>query len=301
MARSFRSAHPTSTSWRFPSASRCSSYRLLIPVGSGVAVVLVLLVVGVRGIGALVTFGTAAFVLAVTLGRVRADVRIRRRNTGEGRTAAARRLFGANPRRYGGYLAHIGVLLVLVGIAASQTYQVRTLATLRPGQSISLAGYQLHYRGWQPLLQAGRMVTQARLDITRAGESLGTLNPSQNFYVGRDQAVVTPAVREEPFDMLAGMLQGRNPLPDLDQLFHGRNPFEDLYVVLNSVSTTPSGPVSIQVLVNPMIGFIWLGGFVVGLGGILALMPARRRVRAEVREAISRPGTRAREPEEAMA
>jgi cytochrome c-type biogenesis protein CcmF len=260
-------------------------YRLLVPVAGGVAVILALLAVGVRGVAPLVTFGTAGFVLAVTLGRVRADVRVRQRNTGEGSGAAARRLLGGNPRRYGGYLAHVGVLLVLVGIAASQSYQVRKLATLRPGQSVSLAGYQLHYRGWQPLLQTGRMVTLARIDVSRHGESLGTLDPSQNFYVGRDQAVVTPAVREEPFDMLTGLLQGRSPLPDLGQVFQGRNPFEDLYVVLNSVSTTPSGPVSIQVLVNPMIGFIWLGGFVVGLGGIVALLPARRRrTRAELPE-----------------
>jgi cytochrome c-type biogenesis protein CcmF len=276
-------------------------YRLLVPVGVGVAIILALLAIGVRGIGSLITFGAAAFVLAVTLGRVGSDVTARRAaNTGEGRTTATRRLFGANPRRYGGYLAHVGVLLVLVGIAASQTYQVRKLATLQPGQSVTLDGYQLRYRGWEPLLQTGRMATQARLDVSREGESLGTLNPSQNFYVGRGQAVVTPAVREEPFGMLTGLLRGRDPLPDLGQLIQGRNPFEDLYVVLNSVSSTPSGPVTLQVLVNPMVGFIWLGGFVVGLGGLVALIPARRRrARAELHERVPRSGMQS--PEEALA
>jgi cytochrome c-type biogenesis protein CcmF len=277
-------------------------YRLLVPVAMGVAVILGLLVIGVRGIGALATFGAAAFVLAVTVGRILADVRARRHGTGEGRTAAARRLLGANPRRYGGYLAHVGVLLVLVGIAASQSYQVRTLVSLRPGQTVSVDGYALRYRGWQPLLQTGRMVTQARLDLSREGTALGTLSPSQNFYVGRDQAVVTPAVREEPFDMISGLFQGKIPLSDLGQVLRGRNPFEDVYVVLDGVTSSPRGPVTLQVLVNPMVGFIWLGGLVVGLGGVVALIPARRR-RAPLgaREAAPRAGAPSREPEEALA
>ncbi|PZS02168.1 MAG: hypothetical protein DLM70_10700 [Chloroflexi bacterium] len=77
-------------------------YRLLGPVVVGVGAVLLLLLLGMRGVGALVTFGLAAFVLAVTLAHMSVDVRVRRRNTGERFTISARRLFRANPRRYGG-------------------------------------------------------------------------------------------------------------------------------------------------------------------------------------------------------
>jgi cytochrome c biogenesis factor len=83
--------------------------------------------------------------------------------------------------------------------------------------------------------------------------------------------------------MAAGLVTGRNPLPDLAALFGGRNPFEDLYFVLQGVDAhmkhPATSPATIQVFVNPMVGFIWLGGIIIGLGGVTALLPGRRRRR----------------------
>jgi cytochrome c-type biogenesis protein CcmF len=275
-------------------------YRLLLPVVVGVGTILILLALGVRGVGALVTFGAAAFVLTVTLERVVADIRTRRVNTAEGWPAATRRLMRANPRRYGGYLVHIGVLLVLIGIAASQSYQERGSATLRPGQSISVDGYTLTYRGLRPSQESNRMILAAEVGATRAGENLGSFRPSQNFYTAQQLTVVTPAVREEPWGLATGLFAGRNPLPDLSQLLHGRNPFEDLYLVLEAVDARNANQhpqrvpgasprpaeanrsITLLVLINPMVGFIWFGGLVVGLGGVLSLLPVRRRQRTTV-------------------
>jgi cytochrome c-type biogenesis protein CcmF len=261
-------------------------YRLLGPVACGVAVVFLLLAIGVRGIGSLVTFGLAAFVLTVTFARIGADVGSRRRNTSEGGWSALRRLLRANPRRYGGYLAHVGVILAVIGIAASQAYVLRKSATLLPGQAMTVGGYTVRYLSFQPRPQSNRMVLQANLATSRAGQSLGLLAPSLNYYTTMQQPVVTPAVREQPFDLMQGLVQGENPLPQLAQLFHGRNPFEDLYVVLQGIDTTNAGKhntnraIILQVMVNPMVGFIWFGGFLVGLGGVAALVPSRRRRRA---------------------
>jgi cytochrome c-type biogenesis protein CcmF len=265
-------------------------YRFLLPVGVGVGLILVLLGLGVRGIGPLVTFGAAAFVLTVTLEQVGSDLRARRRSSGEGWSGAARRLVAAHPRRYGGYLAHVGVLVVVVGIAASQAYQVRALATLRPGQSMALAGYTLTYKGLRPTLEANRLVLAAAVTARRGSQRLGTLLPSQNYYPGVPDPVVTPAVREEPWELAWGLVQGHTPLPDLGQLLGGRNPFEDLYLVLNGVAAQhgkqPLGTrsIALQAVVTPLVGLIWLGGMVVGLGGVVALLPARRRRRVAERE-----------------
>lgn len=257
-------------------------YRLLGPVLTGVGVILLLLLAGVRGIDALVTFGTAAFVLTVTLNRVITDARARRANTGEHSLTAGHRLLRANPRRYGGYLAHIGVLFVIIGIAASQSYQQRATATLRPGQSVALDGYTVTYHGYRPIPQSYRMVIQGRVTAVRGGESLGTLYPSVNEYLSLP--VTSPAVREEPLGLITGLLHGRSPLPDLGQLLHGNNPFEDVYVQLGKPPTHPNGPAPILLLINPMIGFIWLGGLITGIGGLFALMPARRRRRVAALE-----------------
>lgn len=272
-------------------------YRLLPAVAAGVAVVLTLLLIGVRGIGALVTFGAATFVLMVTLDRVLDDVRARRRSTGEGPLAGARHLVAANPRRYGGYLVHVGVLLVVVGIAASQVYQVRADELLKPGQSMMVDGYRIRYDGFRPQPQSNRMVLGAQVTAFRAGRRLGTFVPSLNVYPGQQEPVVTPAVREEPFDMAAGLFSGRNPLPDLGALLQGRNPFEDLYFVLQGVDAhmkhPATSPATIQVFVNPMVGFIWLGGIIIGLGGVTALLPAARRKRAPA--VAAQPAMRAEE------
>jgi cytochrome c-type biogenesis protein CcmF len=261
-------------------------YRLLPPVAIGVALVILLLGIGIRGVGALVTFGAAAFVLAITAGRLITDVRVRRGNTQEPWGAAVYRLMAANPRRYGGYLVHVGVLLVVIGIAASQAYGARTVATLVPGRQMFVDGYTVTYRGLQPHGEPNRMVLGVRLSAARGGEELGEFIPSLNIYPGQQQPVVTPAIREEPLDMLLGIGSGRNPLPDLSQLAHGRNPFEDLYLVLQAVNPDAKHPerstVQVEVLVNPMVGFIWLGGVVAGLGGLVALLPALRRRRATV-------------------
>jgi cytochrome c-type biogenesis protein CcmF len=261
-------------------------YRLLPPVAVGVGGVLILLLAGVRGPGTLAAFGLAFFVAAVTIGRTLADARVRRGNTGESRGAALSRLLRANPRRYGGYLAHIGMMLVVIGIAASQSYALRGQATLSPGQSLDVGGYHVTYRSFSVHPHANHMTFAANVTATRAGDSLGMWTPALNMYAGNP--VPTPAVREEPLDMLTGLVAGRNPLPDLSQLVHGRNPFEDLYLVLQGFDSSNANThkanrrVVLQVIVNPMVGFIWLGGLLTGLGGLAALVPARRRRRAEV-------------------
>jgi cytochrome c-type biogenesis protein CcmF len=279
-------------------------YRFLIPVALGVAAILLLILIGVRGVSALVTFGAAIFVLAVTLERVTLDVRIRRGNTSEPWRTAARRIVRANPRRYGGYLAHIGVLLAVVGIAGSQVYKTQAAVTLRPGQSARLDGYTITYQGWRPFPQADRMQIRATVEASRAGENLGTLRPVQNIYVSTQQPVVTPAIDEEPFAMIAGVFHGTNPFPRLAQLFQGRNPFEDLYIVLDAVNSKPTGPATLQIIVNPLVGLIWLGGLILALGGIIALVPARRRrpalAAASVRTTASVHGPASPETQEAV-
>jgi cytochrome c biogenesis factor len=164
---------------------------------------------------------------------------------------------------------------------------------------MSVDGYTLTYQGLRPRQEANRMVLAAAVTASRAGQRLGSFLPSQNYYPTMQQPVVTPAVREEPWDLAYGLVQGKNPLPDVKQLLHGRNPFEDLYLVLEAVNVQNANQhianrsITLQVLVNPMVGLIWLGGLVIGLGGFCALLSARhrRKVTAPVVEADASPVT----------
>lgn len=249
-------------------------YRLLPPVAAGTIAILVLLVVGIHGVTALVAFGLSVFVTAVIVGRVAGDVRTRRGNTSESWGMAARHLLAMNPRRYGGYLAHLGVILVILGITASGSYQLQGHAALRPGASTTVGGYRITYLRLVPKGQSNRMVLGALVRATRGTEDLGTLLPSLNYYrnQGNGQPVPSPAVHSS---------FGGSPLSDLRQLAAGNNPFEDLYITLQGFTVDRRRParstVALQVYVNPLVGCIWLGGGVMGIGGLLALLPARRK------------------------
>ena len=226
--------------------------RLVLPCMVGVLVIILLVVLGVRGVGPLMLFGLVAFVAAATIGSVAHDVAVRRGNTRESNMEATAGLFRANPRRYGGYLAHMGVLFIFVGIAASQAYSASSEQTLRVGQSMTLNGYTLTLVAVQPDPQPNRMVMRAILNVAQGGKALGSMSPSINYYPTSTQPVITPAVHVTPT--------------------------KDLYLVVRALAKHLRW-ITLQVYVKPLISWIWFGGMVIGLGALMALLPRRRRRR----------------------
>lgn len=226
--------------------------RLVAPCAVGVLVIVALVVAGVRGIGPLILFGLVGFVAAATFGSVAHDVAMRRRNSGEGALEAAAGLFRANPRRYGGYLAHMGVLFIFVGIAASQSYSVSSEQTLKLGQSMTVNGYTMTLAAIQPNPQPNRTVMRAVINVGQRGSLLGSLTPSINYYPTSTQPVITPAVHIAPT--------------------------QDLYLVVRALDKNLRW-VTLQVYVKPLISWIWFGGVVIGLGAVVAVVPRRRRRR----------------------
>jgi cytochrome c-type biogenesis protein CcmF len=235
--------------WRRADAGYLSQ-RLLLPMVAAVAALALLIAVGMRGVGALLTFSLAVFVATVTLGNVWRDVGVRRGNTGEGMLSALGRLVRANPRRYGGYLVHLGVLVVAVGIAASQSFSVGSEHTLHLGQSMRVDGYTLTLAAIQPDPQPNRMVLRAIVNVGHDGHMLGSMAPSVNFYPTAVQPVITPAVHTSLY--------------------------QDLYLAMRAVDQHAS-TVTLQVYVKPLVSWIWTGGGIIGLGALAALLPKQRR------------------------
>lgn len=237
--------------------------RLVVPATVAVIVLALLIVSGVRGVGALSIFGLVAFVGAATLGAFLRDLRARQKNTNEAWSQALPVLVASNPRRYAGYLAHFGVLLVVVGITASQSYSSASAQTLTVGQSMSLDGYRLTLAAIQPTPQPNRMVMRAVVNVAQRGRVLGSMAPSVNYYPNSVQPVITPAVHVSTA--------------------------KDLYLVVRAIGKG-SHWVTLQVYVKPLVSWIWFGGGIVGLGAVIALMPRRRRRAVEGREnLVSRP------------
>jgi cytochrome c-type biogenesis protein CcmF len=233
-------------------------HNFLLPILCVIVGDLVLAVIGIRAPYALLGFGLCLFVLG-TIGQefVRGAL-ARHRATGENYLTAFRTLIQRNNRRYGGYIVHVGILLIGAGVVGSHVYQQQTQATLSPGQSVSLAGYTVTAHGQQTYPVPGARVVEAPL----------TINGSDDL---RPQKVYFDNFQNQPSTKV-GLRS---------------TPLEDLYVVLAGWDGEgPNAKVSLAVFVNPLVSWIWLGGLVLLFGTMIALWPApqasARRVTARV-------------------
>src|SRR5574338_242898 len=236
------------TSWR------TVRERFALPLLAGVLAVPAAWLLGLRGWAPLTTIGLAAFVVVVMGEEVVRGARARARSRGEGAGTAAVRLTTRNRRRYGGYLVHAGICVMAVAVAISATAGSDVTTTLAPGESARLGGYTVTYdRLVVERLASDARVTETRAELTLAGPQSGSLHPALRDYPNSSSLIATPAVRTA-----LG---------------------EDLYVTLLSFDTVTQ-KVSLHVLVNPMVAWIWLGGGIVALGAVFAAWPDRRRTAA---------------------
>jgi len=224
--------------------------KLLVPSLVGLAVAVVAWLFGTRDPYAMLAFVFGGFALTVNIGEFISGAAARRRAHGEAPHAALYRLVRSNNRRYGGYTAHIGMLVLAIGVAASSAFRMEREATLAPGESFEVAGYSIRFddlRAWE---EPHRFVVGTRLSVFRDGERLGELDPRLNFYAGSDQPITTPSIRSRPH--------------------------EDLYLTLMAFERDGSS-VTLAAVVEPLVGWIWVGGILIFVGAMIAVAPGRRR------------------------
>ena len=225
--------------------------RLFPPTIGAVLLGASAIVAGARGIYAVLAFAFVGYAAVGNLREYWIGTRARRRAHGESWPGALVRLVRGNRRRYGGYLAHLGALLVALGVTASSTFRTEREATLQPGESLSVAGRTVRLKGVWGREEPQRSVIGATLDVLgEAGAVIGTLEPRMNFYHVSDQPVPTPDVRSS--------VRG------------------DLYV--NLMAFEPSGAnATVKVIVEPLVPWIWFGGLVIVLGAFIGLFHGGRR------------------------
>ncbi len=225
--------------------------RFALPFGLLLAAVAVAYALGTRGFWALAAFGFAAFALGGNVREFLSGAAARRRAHGEAALTALWRLVRANNRRYGGYIAHMGVIALTAGIAASSEFRAEREVTLRPGETVGLEGYTVRFdqvRAWE---EPHRWVVAAEVTAFENGRELGGMSPRLNFYDGRQEPITTPAVRSRPDD--------------------------DLYLTLLAFDENGANA-TFSIIVEPMVFWIWAGGLIIAIGAIVALLPRRRRV-----------------------
>jgi cytochrome c-type biogenesis protein CcmF len=225
--------------------------RFGIPILAGLAGVALGLLLGLRQVAPLAAIGFALFVLVVMGDEVVRGARARGRSRGESPPAATWRLMTHNRRRYGGYVVHAGICVMAVAIAVSATMGTDVTATLRPGQSLTVGAYTLRHDRLvtEPLPDDAR-VRETRAELTVSGPQSGPIRTALRDYPSSTTPIATPSVRSSFA--------------------------EDLYVTLLGYDPATQAA-TLHVFINPLVGWIWIGGALVALGALFAIWPERRR------------------------
>ncbi|MGE5803355.1 MAG: heme lyase CcmF/NrfE family subunit [Gemmatimonadota bacterium] len=229
--------------------------QFAVPATTGVFVLLILLVAGMRDTGALLTFGIGGFVLATVVQEFARGTRARHRQYHESLPLALVNLLSRNRRRYGGYIVHVAMVL-LFGAFAGMAFKKETQATLRPGQTATLTGpdghvYAFTHLGISQYNALNRQVTAALVDVRRDGKPIGRMRTEKRQHV---DAMGRPTF--EPSTEV-GIMSGLRV---------------DLYVVLAGLVDGTEQAV-FRFTINPLVWWVWFGGFVLVLGGLIVLWP----------------------------
>ncbi len=222
--------------------------NLLIPAAAA-ALVLVLLIIWTRTWYAVVGFVACAFVLAAILIEWSRGVRARHRK-GENYLTAFFRLLWGNRPRYGGYIVHVGIILIAVGVIGSSFYKVQAEASLNPGESFQIGKYTLKYEGMSDYPTEKKEVVSATLQVFNKGKPAGIMAPAETFHINYENPVSEVAIRSTPL--------------------------EDLYVILMGWDQI-GGLAAFKAYINPLMVWMWIGGFLFLLGTVIAIWPERRR------------------------
>jgi cytochrome c-type biogenesis protein CcmF len=285
---------------------------LLWPALAAAATIVVLLAVSDAGghPWALFVFGFAAFALTALAGEFWRAGATRRALTGEPYPRALARAVGRNRRRYGGYIVHAGIALTLIGIAASSSFQTNRDLRLQVGQSAKVGDYTIAYKKLTADPKSERISFAAQLDVTRDGKQFATLDPARNYYPTQDPSAgaigryfMGDSTSEVGLKTGAGGDLWTAFQPDLSQLnpdiVRGNRMLANagpvaqgiaIQFLANRYATSPP-PANFRVIVNPLVGWIWIGALIALLGAVVAGWPAlesRRQLEAAYRARLGR-------------
>jgi cytochrome c-type biogenesis protein CcmF len=224
--------------------------NFLWPVLIGLVAAALFRLAGVGSTLVAVSLALAIFVAATIVVDLVRAVRARRR-LGEGALRALGGLLVRHNRRYGGFVVHLAVLVVAVGVTGSQTWSVHTETTLKRGEQAELAGYQIRFDGLRESQESNHGKVTGTFTVVN-GKAAGTvLEPAKKFYP-----------------------QEQSPIAYVD---YRLGLIDDIYLVLGDFARDGTS-VTVKIQVNRMVSWIWLGGVVLTLGTLLSVLPERRKV-----------------------
>ncbi len=225
--------------------------RLVIPVWIGVGTVVVCVAFGLRGFATLIGFGLGAMAAATAARALVLSVRAARtRHVGSWR--------GLVGRANGGMIVHLGVVVLAVGVIAATSYRHQAELPLHKGAVVSYDGHRFEFEGLRTVSSPSRTSQEAVVKVDD-----GVFTPATTSFGSALSVVGTPAIDSGLFD--------------------------DVYLTFDAVgglgsasgnqaiNNLPRGSVAIGVVIEPLVAWLWAGGLLIGVGGLLALVPGSRR------------------------
>lgn len=253
------------------STARTLGLAVWKPLLVALAVMVVIIFnIGFNNPYALIGFFVVATSASITLYEFWRATRARSKTQKENLFVALWRLFGRNRRRYGGYLIHLSIVLMAIGIIGIDMFQTQTQRSLAVGQSIQLDGYTVRYDSLAQFPYAdGRYVTRAVVSVFKDGVLLDELYPRVDTYPSGETMTI-PGLRSTLVD--------------------------DLYIVLVNWEGVTSQVAPFKIYHNPLVNWLWIGALLLILGSSIAAwpdqdpdyVPARLRGR---KQAVYQPGS----------
>jgi cytochrome c-type biogenesis protein CcmF len=232
---------------------------LLPPLITGAIVMAIGLALGVRNVWTVLTLLFGGYAAHVTMAQMWLPFRQRVKRGDAIGPALVDAQLRRGRRRFGGYIVHAGAVIVFVAIAVSSTMRTQQEVTLTRGQSTTFAGYTVTYLGSEERTEPHRQSTIARFNLTKGGPPSGgnsggggniitTMEPRMNQYAAMREPIGTPAV----YSTIT----------------------RDYYISIMNLQGDSAGVLIINM---PMVGWIWGSVIMMGIGGLIALIPSRRR------------------------
>lgn len=234
-----------------------STYRTLgralwKPALAALVVLLAVIVAGVHNIYALIGISLAALVIAVTLYEYGRGVMARRKRHEANFVLAFQNLIRRDPRRYGGYLVHISMAMLAIGIMGIEMFQTETQGTLSVGESLTLGRYDMVYEELAVFdAPDARNVARAVVSVYKDGEPVGELYPRRDFFYDSGQPMTIPGVRSTLTD--------------------------DFYVLLVDWEEISTNNATFKVYHNPLVKWMWLGSWIFVIGTLISAWPEKER------------------------
>jgi cytochrome c-type biogenesis protein CcmF len=237
--------------WR-RSSPKAVGRRVLRPL---LASMMAAAAVGISGVGnwyalAAIVCGFPLFTVLLEWAR---GMKARHATKGDNYLIALPLLIWSNRPRYGGFIVHIGIILITLGVIGSSMYDVEALKTVNTGEVMFVQDYELTYNGLSIEESESKVTATAKVVVSRDGAPVATLHPQNNYWFSAGDYYAEVATRTTPA--------------------------EDLFVVLADYDM--EGPdlgewAIIRAKVNPLVVWMWVGGGLMLIGGAVAFWPERR-------------------------